>query len=331
MFGETAGLIAIAFYAVNPWSVFYSRKIWPNELLPLFVMFFIYFIYKAIYEKKKGYIILSLIVLGFIPQLHFSAIYFIIVFFGILLRYWQQINKKYLIIGCIFFALMFTPYATYQFKNNFIDIKKFKKLIDRENRFNQDAFSTILKLSTTNGFEASFGNDYGDFENQIFKINLLDDLQKFALFSAFVYFIVNYNSKLFILFLWLLFGMFSLIFAKVSMLNHYFIHLLPLIFILLGNLFSWMLKSRLKALRYGASVYIIVLLAYQFYFSLSFASYTRDHRCIQGDYGPPFYYRVADIKKAIGEGKKDFEAIHSTCKCVKCDPAATLYIVRYLN
>ena len=149
-------------------------------------------------------------------------------------------------IGTAFFILIATPYTVYQFKNNFTDIVKLRKLTDRENRFNKDTFSTILKLSTTNGFEASFGNDYQSFENEIFKINLFDTLQMLALVSAFIYFIVNYNSKLFILLLWLLFGTLSLVFTKVTLANHYFLHLLPFIFIVLGNLFRWLRESTLK-------------------------------------------------------------------------------------
>ena len=331
LFDEKAGLIACAFYAVNPWGVFFSRKIWFPELLPFFIMLFVFFIYKSIFQGKNIYLIYSIIVLGFISQLHFTAFYFAIIFIVIIIRYWKKICWKYLMIGTAFFILIATPYTVYQFKNNFTDIVKLRKLTDRENRFNKDTFSTILKLSTTNGFEASFGNDYQSFENEIFKINLFDTLQMLALVSAFIYFIVNYNSKLFILLLWLLFGTLSLVFTKVTLANHYFLHLLPLIFIVLGNLFRWLLESKLKTVRYGVSTYVLVLLIYQFYFSFSLISFAKNQHCINGDYGPPFSYRVAGVRKAMDEGKKNVDDIQAYCKCVKCDRAATMYIIRYLN
>ena len=55
-----------------------------------------------------------------------------------------------------------------------------------------------------------------------------------------------YKRKLFIIFLWLLLGILSLAFAKLNLVNHYFLHLFPLIFILLGNMFCSLLKNKSK-------------------------------------------------------------------------------------
>jgi len=326
-FSEKAAFITIAFYAVSPWQVLFSRKIWAQDLLTPFIILFIFFIYKIVYEKKQVYIIYSLITLGFICQIHLSSIYFLFISLIITVWQWQKINKKYLIIGIIFFILMFTPYLIYQLKNDFVDIKTFKS--GSKFTVNIDVFKFPFKLITTRGFEYVLGNNYSDFKNKTLIITLLDILQMISLLIAFIYLFITYKKNI-IFVIWLLSGILFLVFVR-SLYNHYFISLLPLMFILIGNMFNWLLKNKLGILRYTAYGIILVLLIYQFSFSLSFVNYIKEQKCIDGDYGVPFAYHLKDIKEAINEGNEEFEQIHASCKCVKCDKLATLYIMEYIN
>lgn len=57
-FGEKVGLIATLLFAVSPWAVFYSRKIWAQDLLPPFVGLFFAAVFSTIVKRKPRQLIL---------------------------------------------------------------------------------------------------------------------------------------------------------------------------------------------------------------------------------------------------------------------------------
>ena len=47
-----AALIAALLFAVAPWAVIHSRKVWAQDLLPFFVMLYVWFGYRAFVQRK---------------------------------------------------------------------------------------------------------------------------------------------------------------------------------------------------------------------------------------------------------------------------------------
>ena len=72
--GPAAALVAALMYAVSPWAVLFSRKIWAQNLLPLFVMVWAISAALTFVEWRRRFILLHLLSLGVAAQLHFSAI-----------------------------------------------------------------------------------------------------------------------------------------------------------------------------------------------------------------------------------------------------------------
>lgn len=77
-FGPWAGLIAALLYAVSPWGVIYSRKIWAQNLLPLFVLLTVGAGLRAFQEEdvphRGRWLALHIVLLVITVQIHYAAL-----------------------------------------------------------------------------------------------------------------------------------------------------------------------------------------------------------------------------------------------------------------
>ncbi len=332
-YNRTAAIIASALYAVNPWQILFSRKIWSQDLLPLFAIIFIYFLYNAIYDKNKLHLIYALITLGLLIQTHLSALYFLLVAIIAIALYWKNINKKYLSIGIILFLITFIPYFIFQINNDFVDIKTIINLKNTESNFHTNTFLMPFSLMTTNGFEALFGEDYNKFESQTLTIKFFDILAMSILFLS-IAFLLAYKKKSIILVLWLLVGTFFLAISKVQTIDsHYFVSFFPLYFIMIGTAIALLMEAFPKIAKNLIIILILLILAYQINFDIKFLNFQKNNECINGDYGMPYQYRLRNIESAMEKYKtSDIEEINKiSCNCRKCDLKAAEFITDYIK
>jgi 4-amino-4-deoxy-L-arabinose transferase-like glycosyltransferase len=336
-FDVRAALFTAALYAVNPWQILFSRKIWTQNLLAPFVIIFIYLMFNAVYDKKKGHIIPAMIGLGIVVQLHLSAFYIFGVFLLTIIWYRERLNWRYIGIGGILFLLTFTPYIIFQIQNDFVDYHTLLSYSGKKSSFQTEALTLPFLLVTTKGFDYSFGASYTDFENSSSTIPILDFLGVAVLFFAILFLILSYKNRGIILLFWFSLGILLTGFSKSELVNHYFLPLLPLIFILSGNFLSWASRKGTGVIKNGFIGFILLLIAYQFTFDLSLLSFIKNEPCIYGDYGPPFAHRYDRMKKIIEpldltEINSKFDEIHlKSCSCVQCYEVATKYTIKLIK
>jgi len=75
--GVRAALLAALLYAAAPWGVLYSRKIWAQNLLPLFVVGYVFTALLALVEGRRRWLVAHLVLLALIAQLHLSGLAFV--------------------------------------------------------------------------------------------------------------------------------------------------------------------------------------------------------------------------------------------------------------
>ena len=330
-------LIAIAFYAVNPWQVMFSRKIWTQDLVVPFLIFFIYFIFNAVFHKKKSHIIYAMALLGIAVQLHLSAAYFSLVALIMVIKYWKEIDKKFFVIGVILFLLAFLPYAIFQAKNNFVDVKTALDVVKLSAKFQFSAFTLHFRLISTNGFDHLLGSDFQEFKKSEWISRLADHLSMLILLASFIFLLFNKTKIRFTAAAWILTGTLFMFFNKVGLDTHYFLSFFPLYFILIGQMLGFFIDKKKKIISYFVCFAILVLLLYQFLFSLSLVNFFSHKECIHGEYGMPYLYHLQNIKKVTVNIdsqaiKSKFDDINKlSCDCVKCDLQSAEFIVRYLR
>jgi 4-amino-4-deoxy-L-arabinose transferase-like glycosyltransferase len=111
--GSTAALAAALMYAVSPWAVLYSRKIWAQNLLPLFVVGWAISAGLTFVERRPRFILLHLLCLAVAVQLHLSAIALIVATAVFLLLFWRRVHWRWTLLGVGAAALTALPFGYY--------------------------------------------------------------------------------------------------------------------------------------------------------------------------------------------------------------------------
>lgn len=337
-FNRRIALISTAFFAVNPWVILYSRKIWANNLLSLFVLLFIYSICKVIIKRQNKYILLSFASLAIFTQLHFSAICYIILLFIVLATFRPNIKPLYYGAGLGIFLFLYLPYILFDIKYNFYNLGAFIQFSKLPFKIQLDAFIMPFSLATTYGFEDSLGLSFNEFISRIFYSPIPSIVVILSLCAAIVYLIrrMHMDKKYFVLTLWFFIPIAFICFNKYCSRSP-FISLFPVQFIVLAVFYDALKNkfSNRRLLSIFMSFILFCLITYQFMFSFGFYQFIKTKRCIYGDYGPPFKYRVEEIKEAMKEGNRNAKYIHRKIsqdkKCFKYDFYTTKYIVENIG
>ncbi len=111
--GRTAALAGALLYATAPWAVMFSRKLWTNNLLPLFVAGYVLAGLLAFVEGRRGWLIAHLALLALAVQLHLSAAALVVVTAGLLLVHWRRFGVRAMLTGAAVMVLAAAPYLFY--------------------------------------------------------------------------------------------------------------------------------------------------------------------------------------------------------------------------
>ena len=115
--GETAALVAALFFAVSPWAVIYSRKIWAQDLLPLFVLAYIGAALAAFVDKRRWALAAHLVALACVVQIHLSGLAFIPLTALWLIYFRRDVRWREMAVGVAAAALTAIPFGIYLLGN----------------------------------------------------------------------------------------------------------------------------------------------------------------------------------------------------------------------
>ena len=72
--GEVVGLLAALLLSASPWAVFYSRKVWAQDLLLPFVVLFMALLYAWLVDDRRWSLAGAIVTLAAATQIHFAAL-----------------------------------------------------------------------------------------------------------------------------------------------------------------------------------------------------------------------------------------------------------------
>jgi 4-amino-4-deoxy-L-arabinose transferase-like glycosyltransferase len=93
--GEAAALTAALLFAVSPWAVIYSRKIWAQDLLPLFVLGYVGTALAAFVDGRRWALLFHFVFLACVIQLHLSGVAFVPLTALMLVIFWKRIRSAW--------------------------------------------------------------------------------------------------------------------------------------------------------------------------------------------------------------------------------------------
>ncbi len=111
--GKRAALVGALLYAAAPWAVIYSRKIWAQDLLPLFVTGYVFAGLLAFVEGRSRWVLVHLALLAIIIESHYSGLALAPLTVVLLVIYRRRVDWRFVGAGVGLAALTALPLAVY--------------------------------------------------------------------------------------------------------------------------------------------------------------------------------------------------------------------------
>jgi 4-amino-4-deoxy-L-arabinose transferase-like glycosyltransferase len=246
LFGRVAGATATLLYAVSPWGIIYSRKVWDQDTLPLFDTLGLFCLILALKDRRRSLILPGVALLTLATQLHPTA-YALAAPAAVLIAGCLWIDRQrpgrstgWIAGGVLAAVAIESPYLAWQARNGW----PIRNVVHRlANTVSQTDLSTFRLAAS-----AAFGNGYptlAEVPNQ-WRVASAIELALFAVGLLVVARLVLGPSSVesrFIgvaLLAWLAAPVVPQIRHSIPLYPHYFIVLYPLPFVLMGVGIGWL-------------------------------------------------------------------------------------------
>ena len=123
-YGPTAGLVAAAFFAVSPWAVIYSRKIWAQDFVPVFATATMWAVHSIVLGSRPKAIFWCVLLPLCVVQIHFSGLALTVAVVVTLLWLRPKIDWRFAVGGLVVAIITMIPYFKFQQAHNWSDFKQ---------------------------------------------------------------------------------------------------------------------------------------------------------------------------------------------------------------
>jgi hypothetical protein len=156
--GRWAAAIAGLLFAVSPWSVAFSRKIWQVAFVPLLTLAFVELAVSALVEGRRWHLAWALAIYALLVQVHPSAVSLALALFLWLIIFRQQVRAGPLLVGGALGLLTAVPFLTHQVQNGWPIIAAYRALPDAT--WDLTAVRLAWEMVTGRGIHALAGDAY---------------------------------------------------------------------------------------------------------------------------------------------------------------------------
>jgi len=147
-FGRTAALVAALLFAVAPWAVIYSRKIWHTTLLPPLVLPYVVTGWLAFVRGRRWALVAHSLALAVLVHTHFSTLPFIPLTILWALVFRKRLDWKVVPLGILLAALTFIPYFAVDARQGWRNVHRFLEIVQRPASTTADATYATWIITT---------------------------------------------------------------------------------------------------------------------------------------------------------------------------------------
>ena len=243
-FYNNLALFSAIILAVNPWAILFSRSIWAQDLILLFLLPSFYFLHLVILNKNKKAILPLFLFLTLLSQIHSSGIFFSLATTVILLLKKIKIRQRETLYGILIGLIPAIPYFFLELLTTptckdcyalFYYLSSYPKYFDYQ------VFMRPFQLGSSLFYQFELGKDYSVFLKSFPLLNLIN----YFLISSWIlpliatYLIFKKERKVdFLIFYLFLIPLFYFLTRTASYI-HYFVILLPIIVLIFAYPISY--------------------------------------------------------------------------------------------
>ena len=163
-FGTHAALMATLLYAVAPWAVLYSRKIWHTVLLPPLVLMYVWTGWLAFVRRSRAGLVVHGLSLALLVQTHFSTYPFVILTLLWALLFRKRLDWRFVPVAAIAAGLPFVPYLVYDAHRGWMNIGRLAQAGRLASAMGGEAVRNAWVAATGQGLDLVTGPDrYSEF------------------------------------------------------------------------------------------------------------------------------------------------------------------------
>jgi Dolichyl-phosphate-mannose-protein mannosyltransferase len=151
-YGWLAGTIAALLYAAAAKPLNYSRFIWQQNMLALFVVLFMFALFWGVVERRKGWFFPAALLLGVAYQLHETSTLLVIPLLAALILAPGTLRRRDLLLAFISLLVIFSPYILWEFSTKFADVSLVLQVTNLRARIDGDALYLYEFFLSPNGF-----------------------------------------------------------------------------------------------------------------------------------------------------------------------------------
>ena len=123
-YGPVAGLVAGLFFAVSPWAVIYSRKIWAQDFVPVFATATMWAMHALVLGKKPKAIFWCVLLPLCVVQIHYSGIALTAAVIVIIAWLRPRIDWRFAVAGIVAAGITLAPSLYLQHQTNWGDFRQ---------------------------------------------------------------------------------------------------------------------------------------------------------------------------------------------------------------
>ncbi|MDY7078930.1 MAG: glycosyltransferase family 39 protein [Chloroflexota bacterium] len=317
-FGRTAAMVATLLFAVAPWAVVYSRKIWHTELLPPFTPFYVVTGWYAFVRGRRWAVLAHCLALAALLQIHFAALAFIPLTVLWALIFCRRLEWRMVPLGALLAILTFAPYFVIDAQKDWRNIRLFAEIMQQPALVSTDAAHYTWVITTGLDLHWLTGPDrYPDFvaatPNVRWLFAVVGGLAAtggvVALWRAVRQARAGLDDETAAALMtvtWLTMPALFLTRSSTGVAPHYFTTTFPAQFFLVGWLVSlvWRRSGRIARTVRGVLVALILALAAaQIYETTSLLQFVMTHDTRWG-YGTPIAYETQAVQTATRLGQE---------------------------
>src|SRR5262245_32083072 len=162
-FGRLAALFAAAAYAFGSWAVVFSRKLWPNEAMPLFSALLALSLYEAVVGGRARGVVLAGLWLGALLNLHPSGIVFVPFALLVLALRPGLFRTRAALYGAALTVLVSVPFLIHELRDRFPTLRALRGVTDAAAQVDGSALEYALALVGPQGYAALTGDAIDEF------------------------------------------------------------------------------------------------------------------------------------------------------------------------
>jgi len=324
-FGRTAALVTTLLFAVAPWAVIYSRKIWHTTLLPPLILPYIATGWLTFVRRRHWVFVAHILSLVCLVQTHFSTLPFVLLTGLWMVIFWRRVDWRLVPLAMVVALLTFVPYLAVDAQKGWPNVHRLLEIMRRPTVVSGEALYATWAATTGQGLSWLTGPDRAaEFIAATPNLRWLFVVEGGLAVAGSLLALVQAIRKArvglddetataLVVATWLLVPALFFIQHKTIVAPHYFTITFPAQFILVGWLVSWLvgwLVDRLAGwLRRGTVVRVALIMlvmaiaAAQTYETIAILRFVATHDTRWG-YGTPVHYEIEAVQTALRLGEE---------------------------